>query len=156
MLSIFISYRRLDSQTYSDQLFKDLDAAFPLTFIDREGILETELITARIRDMMQGSDVVVLVLGPNWITSPACRMEMQFALELNKRIVPAAFEDVGPDLPPEIREINYVRFYGEDGEWSQAIERLDTALDRDIEWIRDHTRFGEQAARFLGGGGAPP
>lgn len=152
---IFISYSHKDRDR-ADFLWQELRGRGHEVFIDREGILETELITARIRDMMQGSDVVVLVLGPNWITSPACRMEMQFALELNKRMVPAAFEDVGPDLPPEIREIAYVRFYGEDGEWGQAIERLDTALDRDIEWIRDHTRFGEQAARYLGGMAPPP
>ena len=152
---IFISYSHKDRDR-ADFLWEELRARGHEVFIDREGIFETEHITARIRDMMQGSDVVVLVLGPNWITSPACRMEMQFALELNKRMVPVAFEDVGPDLPPEIREINYVRFYGEDGAWSEAIQRLDNALDRDIEWIRDHTRFGEQAARFLNGVGAPP
>jgi WD40 repeat protein len=152
---IFISYSHKDRDR-ADFLWEELRSRGHEVHIDRDGIFETEHITTRIRDMMQGSDVVVLVLGPNWITSPACRMEMQFALELNKRMVPAAFEDVGPDLPPEIREINYVRFYGENGDWAQAIERLDSALDRDIEWIRDHTRFGEQAARFLAGVGAPP
>lgn len=152
---IFISYSHKDRDR-ADFLYESLRARDHEVFIDREGILETELITKRIRDMIQGSDVVLLVLGPNWITSPACRMEMHFALELNKRILPAAFEDVGADLPSEIKEINYVRFYGEDGAWDEAIERLDGALDRDIDWIRDHTRFGEQAARFLGGVGAPP
>ena len=68
---IFISYSHKDRDR-ADFLWDELRARGHEVFIDREGILETELITARIRDMMQGSDVVVLVLGPNWITSPAC------------------------------------------------------------------------------------
>lgn len=152
---IFISYSHKDRDR-ADFLWRELRARGHAVYIDREGILEAELITNRIRDMIQGADVVLLVLGPNWISSPACRMEMGFALEQNKRILPAAFEDVGADLPPEIKEINYVRFYGEDGAWDRAVERLDGALDRDIDWIRLHTRFGEAAARYLAGEGAAP
>ncbi len=152
---IFISYSHRDRDR-ADFLWESLRARGHEVAIDREGILETELITNRIRDMILEADVVVFVLGPNWITSPACRQEMQVSLDLNKRIVPAAFEDVGADLPEEIKDINYVRFYGRNRDWEQALDRLDAALDRDIVWIRDHTRFGEQAARFLAGTGAPP
>lgn len=152
---IFISYSHKDRDR-ADFLCDELRARDHEVFIDREGIFETEHITDRIRDMIQGADVVLLVLGQNWLTSPACRMELGFALEQNKRILPAAFEDVGADLPPEIKEINYVRFYGDGGDWTDAVERLDDALDRDIDWIRLHTRFGEQAARYLGGEGGPP
>ncbi len=152
---IFISYSHKDRDR-ADFLCGGLrDRGHPV-FIDREGIFETEHITTRIRDMIQGSDVVLLVLGPNWITSPACQMEMHLALELNKRILPAAFEDVGPSLPDEIREINYVRFYGRGGDWPDALERVDRALDRDIDWVRDHTRYGELASRWLRGAGAEP
>ena len=152
---IFISYSHKDGER-ADFLCDGLrDRGHPV-FIDREGIFETEHITTRIRDMIQGSDVVLLVLGPNWITSPACQMEMHLALELNKRILPAAFEDVGPSLPDEIREINYVRFYGRGGDWPDALERVDRALDRDIDWVRDHTRYGELASRWLRGAGTEP
>lgn len=152
---IFISYSHKDRER-ADFLCDGLrDRGHPV-FIDREGIFEAEHITTRIRDMIQGSDVVLLVLGPNWITSPACQMEMHLALELNKRILPAAFEDVGPSLPDEIREINYVRFYGRGGDWPDALERVDRALDRDIDWVRDHTRYGELASRWLRGAGAEP
>lgn len=152
---IFISYSHRDRDR-ADFLWESLLARGYDVSIDREGILETELITTRIRDMIHEADVIVLVLGPNWLTSPACRQEMQVSLEMNKRVVPAAFEDVGPDLPDEIRDINYVRFYGRNRDWDQALDRLEASLDRDIAWIRDHTRFGEQAGRYLSGIGAPP
>jgi WD40 repeat protein len=152
---IFISYSHKDRER-ADFLCDGLrDRGHPV-FIDREGIFEAEHITTRIRDMIQGSDVVLLVLGPNWITSPACKMEMHLALDLNKRILPAAFEDVGPSLHDEIREINYVRFYGRGGDWPDALERVDRALDRDIEWVREHTRYGELASRWVRGAGAEP
>lgn len=152
---IFISYSHKDRDR-ADFLWRELCARGHEVFIDREGILETEHITNRIREMIVGADIVLLVLGANWIASPACRMELGFALDHNKRILPAAFEDVGADLPAEIKDINYVRFYGPGGAWADAIERLDTATDRDIDWIRLHTRFGEAAARFIAGEGAPP
>ena len=152
---IFISYSHKDRDR-ADFLWRELCARGHEVFIDREGILETEHITNRIREMIVGADIVLLVLGANWIASPACRMELGFALDHNKRILPAAFEDVGADLPTEIKDINYVRFYGPGGAWEEAIERLDTATDRDIDWIRLHTRFGEAAARFIAGEGAPP
>jgi len=152
---IFISYSHRDRDR-ADFLWRELRARGHEVFIDREGILETEHITNRIREMIVGADIVLLVLGANWIASPACRMELGFALDHNKRILPAAFEDVGADLPADIKDINYVRFYGPGGVWAEAIERLDTATDRDIAWIRLHTRFGEAAARFIAGEGAPP
>ena len=144
---IFISYSHKDRER-ADFLCDALRERGHPVLIDREGIFEAEHISARIREMIQGSDVVVPVLGPNWIESPACRMEMHLALELNKRILPAAFEDVGPILPDEIREINYVRFYGRGGDRENALNRLDRALDRDIAWVRDHTRYGELASRL--------
>ncbi len=147
---IFISYSHKDRER-ADFLFDGLKGLGHEVFIDREGIFEAENITDRIREMVQASDVVVFVLGPNWITSPACRQEMHFSLELNKRILPAAFEDVGADLPSAIREINYVRFYGQDGDWDSALGRLDDALGRDITWVRDHTRYGDLANRWVRG-----
>lgn len=152
---IFISYSHKDRER-ADFLCDSLRERGHPVFIDREGIFEAEHITTRIRDMIQGSDVVLFVLGPNWIASPACQMEMNLALELNKRILPTAFEDVGPDLPEEIRQINYVRFYGRGGNWPDALERVDRALDRDIDWVRDHTRYGELASRWARGAGAEP
>jgi len=152
---IFISYSHKDTGR-ADFLLRELCARGHEVLIDREGILEAEHITNRIREMIAGADIVLLVLGPNWIASPACRMELGFALDRNKRILPAAFEDVGADLPAEIKDINYVRFYGPGGACEEAIERLDTATDRDIDWIRLHTRFGEQAALFIAGEAPPP
>ncbi|MGR3640355.1 toll/interleukin-1 receptor domain-containing protein [Alterinioella nitratireducens] len=152
---IFISYSHKDRER-ADFLCDALRERGHPVLIDREGIFEAEHISARIREMIQGSDVVVPVLGPNWIESPACRMEMHLALELNKRILPAAFEDVGPILPDEIREINYVRFYGRGGDRENALNRLDRALDRDIAWVRDHTRYGELASRWASGAGLEP
>ncbi len=147
---IFISYSHKDRER-ADFLYDGLIGLGHDVFIDREGIFAAENISDRIQEMIQGSDVVVLVLGSNWITSPACRQEMRLALEFNKRILPAAFENVGADLPSAISEINYVRFYGDDTSWDEGLANLNDAMGRDIAWIRDHTSYGEMANRWVRG-----
>ena len=105
MLSIFISYRRLDSQQYSDQLFADLSAVFPLTFIDREGISPAEQFPKRIQDAIVGSDVMLAVIGPAWVDSfrrdrriDYIQLEIEAALDEGLFILPVLVG--GAEIPP--------------------------------------------------------
>jgi WD40 repeat protein len=150
-LRIFISYSHNDSAC-AHRLFASLQEAGHRVAIDTEGLFDAEHITPRLQEMIRASDVVLMVLTQSWLNSFPCAEEMRFAIRHNKRIVPAAFENVADVLPPEIKDIIYVRFYGE-LTYDESFERLDLALSRDIDWLRDHTQYGEMASRWITGNG---
>ena len=72
MTRIFISYRRQDSQHQADRLYK---AAKPFVhnpdtdlFIDVDDIPYGVDFEVYLKEQVQQSDVVLVLIGPNWLT----------------------------------------------------------------------------------------
>ncbi len=51
------------------------------------------------------------------------------------------------DVPERLRRLNYI-FFREGQSFARALAELATALRQDVEWIREHTRLSEVAARW--------
>jgi hypothetical protein len=53
-------------------------------------------------------------------------------------------------------DLNYVFFYGEPKSpgsgWGSGLARLVPALDTDLEWLREHTRYLQRASEWNSGG----
>ncbi|MFV2034649.1 MAG: toll/interleukin-1 receptor domain-containing protein, partial [Halocynthiibacter sp.] len=148
---IFISYSRKNA-VVALRLFQALNTAGYPVLIDSDDILDLEQIRQRLADMIRSSDFVLLLLSTDWLESDICTWELEFAGNLNKRLVPVALEDVGNRLPPLIADINYIPLYG-DVDFDTAVERIERAFGTDIGWVRDHTRYGELANRWASGEG---
>ncbi len=87
------------------------------------------------------SDAFVFVITPESVASRYCENEVDYALELQKRVVPVLREMVVDDgLPEAIRVRNWIP-YTPDVDAQAASERLVAALDTDLEHARAHTHW---------------
>lgn len=119
---IFISYRRKDSQLFTDSIYKRLAAHFgaAAVFRDLEHIQYGEKFPERLRQAVSSCRVMVVVIGGEWATIPDdngqprlfnpedwVRREIEAALARPIDLIPALFENTrlpsSEQLPPSLQ-----------------------------------------------------
>jgi esterase/lipase superfamily enzyme len=155
-LRVFISYSR-DDLAFADQL----DAALRLhdfkVVIDRHGISGGEEWKRRLGSLIRDADTVVFVLSPSSANSEICGWEVDEALRLGKRIIPVLSRSLESSHPPSrLAEINYIYFYPDPKNpgsgFGTGLVALVTALNTDLDWLREHTRYLQRATEWSEGG----
>jgi WD40 repeat protein len=145
---VFISYSRRDGG-FVHGLVDDLEARGKSVWIDIEGIAGGEVFPEAIRSAIEQSDAFVFVISPDSVASRYCESEVEYALELHKRLVPVLREPVADEeLPEAIRVRNWVVFTPDvdDG----AADRLIAAIDTDLGHVHAHTHWLVKALDWEG------
>jgi hypothetical protein len=151
MARIFISYRRSETRWAAGRLYDRLVEAFGRNgvFLDVTDIEPGEDFSDRIRQIIDHCDVLLAVIGPNWLTltdrqgvrrldqpQDLVRIEIVAALQRNIRVIPVLLDDsVMPgehDLPGDLaalarrnaREISYNRFHADLDSFVRVLERI--------------------------------
>ena len=153
-LKIFISYARSDSSDFADELVAGLELAGFEPFLDRHDIVAGEDWEARLAGLIHQADTVVFVVSPASVKSDRCGWEVDKTVALSKRLLPVIYKPV-PDatIPAQLRRLHFVRFDTGPG-LTRPLSQLAEALRQDLEWIREHTRLGDLAARWQARGRA--
>jgi TIR domain-containing protein len=140
MADVFVSYSRRDSEFVS-HLADSIQGQGKEVWVDTEGIADAEVFPEAIKRAIEQSDAFLFVITPSAVQSAYCENEVEYAHDLQKRIVPVLRDPV-PDseLPVEIRDRNWIPFT-DDGEFDAGLARLLSALDTDLEAARAHTRW---------------
>ena len=95
------------------------------------------------------ADSVVFLLSPRSVASKVCNWEVNEAERLEKRVLPVVIEDSPADsVPGRLKRLNYI-FMRTAREKAEGLVQLERALLTDIAWVREHTRIGGLAARWL-------
>ena len=149
---VFISYSRQDL-AFADQLVAVLEWQGFLPIIDRKGIYGAERWEERLGQLILEADIVVFVLSPDSAASEVCAWEVEKAAGRGKRIIPVLCRPLEGTQPhPRLRDLNYIYFYPEKdmpgSGFGTGQVRLIEALSVDIDWLREHTRLEELAARW--------
>ncbi len=144
-LKVFISYSR-DDLAFADQLDASLQLGGFDTTIDRRGISGGEDWKARLSALIRDADTVVFVLSPSSAQSEVCAWEVDEAVRLGKRIIPVVCRALGDHKPPQaLADRDYVYFYPEPkfpgSGFGPGLLQLATALNTDLDWLREHTRY---------------
>jgi WD40 repeat protein len=140
MSDVFVSYSRRDSE-FVRRLADSVSERGKDVWLDTEGIADADVFPEAIKRAIEGSDAFVFVITPSSVESAYCENEVEYARDLQKRIVPVLRDPVpDPELPVEIRDRNWIPFT-EDGEFDTGLSRLLNALDTDLEAARAHTRW---------------
>jgi TIR domain len=155
-LRVFISYSR-DDLDFADQLDTALRYYGFASTLDRHGISGGEDWQRRLSNLIRDADTVAFVLSPASAKSDICSWEVREAVRLGKRIIPVLcrpLDDASP--PPQLQDLNYIFFYPDPKSpgsgFGTGLERLGTALNTDLEWLRDHTRYLQRATEWDAGG----
>src|SRR5262249_12819406 len=157
-LRAFISYSR-DDLKFADQLDAALNACGFECLIDRHDISGGEDWKARLGNLINEADTVVFLLSPSSARSPICDGEVEEAARLNKRIIPIVCRPLEGLTPPaRLRERNYIYFDEEPkfpgSGFGTGLASLIAALNTDLDWLRDHTRYLQRAIEWDTGGRA--
>lgn len=146
-LKIFVSYSRNDT-AFVDELVAGLELAGFAPFVDKKDIAPGELWEDRLQGLILSADTIIFVISPESVSSSRCAWELSESDRLGKRILPIVWRRV-PDeqVPYTLNRRNYV-FFEEGRSFTQALTELSRALRTDLEWVREHTRLSEIAARW--------
>ena len=112
MRQLFISYAR-ENKPDVEALVRDLDALGHQTWVDsslRGGQTWWHEILQRIAD----SDVFVAIVSGHTLSSVACKRELEWALALNKPVLPLAVERL-PDALPRTLSMRQIIDYSQSG-----------------------------------------
>lgn len=126
MSGIFLSYRRDDASGWAGRLYEHLvrDWGAGQVFMDIDAIEPGDDFREAIARTMQSCEVVLVVIGPNWLQmrdefgnrrledeADTHRAEVIAALEADVRVVPVLVGDAGmpkaSDLPEVLRSLAY-------------------------------------------------
>ncbi|MBL8119500.1 MAG: toll/interleukin-1 receptor domain-containing protein, partial [Anaerolineae bacterium] len=92
MADVFISYSRLDKE-FVGQLREALIAQAQEVWIDWESIPPSQAWWNEIQKGIARANNFVVVLSPASMASPICQMEIEYACQLKKRIIPVLHAD---------------------------------------------------------------
>jgi WD40 repeat protein len=148
-VDVFVSYSRRDGE-FVRQLVEQLEARGKDVWVDVGGIRDGEVFPAALRTAVEGTDGFVFVISPDSVGSRFCAQEVAHAVELNKRIVPLLLRAVPDEQVPEgIRMRNWIQV-GDGPELERTVERVVSALDTDLAWAKEHTRWLLKALEWAG------
>ncbi|RYE10128.1 MAG: toll/interleukin-1 receptor domain-containing protein [Hyphomicrobiales bacterium] len=144
--NVFISYSRRDAEA-ADRLHEALTAQGLNPYLDKHDIAAGEDWKARLGGLIESADTMVFLISPDSIASSVCDWEVNHAELKGKRILPVVIREPGEGVPERLQRLNYVFMRNPDEE-TGALPRLADALAVDIAWIRNHTRYGDDAGEW--------
>jgi hypothetical protein len=121
------------------KLYDALAGAQREAWVDWEGIPPSAEWLKEVYGAIEAADTFVFVLSPDSLTSQTCALEVAYALETKKRIVPLVCRDVtAPDVRVHaemapLADINWIFFRPTD-DFDQAFQQLVFALDTDLAY----------------------
>jgi WD40 repeat protein len=147
MADIFISYSRKDTD-FVRRLDEALKSRGREAWVDWEDIRPTEEWMQAIYAAIEGANTFIFVLTPDSIASEICGREIAHAAANNKRLMPIVHRDVASDtVPKSLRELNWI-FFRDSDDFNEATDKLVSALDTDLTWVRAHTRLLTRAIEW--------
>ncbi|HET6937433.1 MAG TPA: toll/interleukin-1 receptor domain-containing protein, partial [Nocardioides sp.] len=144
MPDLFISYARGDSRDFVARLSAALEERGKDTWVDLDDIPAASVWSDDLRSGIASSDSFCFVISPASVASEHCRTELEYAEGLGKRLLPVLHLEV-PDaeVPETVAVRNWIPQTGRfDDDFDTALATLVTAIETDLDWVREHTRWG--------------
>jgi|GEM_PF-1621207 len=136
MADIFISYSRSDSN-FVTQLRTALEAEGRSVWVDTSDILPTSHWRQDITDAIEAASAVLFVLSPAWLASEVSQRELQYAVEMRKKLIPVVSSDVEHrQVNPALAEINWI-FARPTDNHATALQQILFAIDTDLPYWRE-------------------
>ena len=143
---VFVSYRRTDVE-FVKRLVESLHQEGKEVWVDWEDIPPgVEGFADEIKRGLEGADAFIAVLSVDYLLSDYCvKMELAYAVKLNKRIIPIVLSKFeGMNIPHGIEHINWLYFTphaGQRNTYEESFPKVMEVMHADLEHVRQHKRF---------------
>jgi WD40 repeat protein len=150
MPDLFISYARGDSRDFVARLSAALEERGKDTWVDLEDIPAASVWTDDLREGIASSDSFCFVISPVSVTSEHCRTELEYAVGLGKRLLPVLHRPApDADVPEPVAVRNWIPQTGRFADdFDGSLATLIIAIETDLDWVREHTRWGLRATEW--------
>lgn len=146
-LDVFVSYSRTDSD-FARRLNEALQIQGKTTWFDQESIASGADFQQEIFRGIEQSDHFLFILSPNAVQSPYCAAEVEYAQQLNKRMVSVLYRQTdSAAIHPTLAAIQWIDFT-QQSNFATNFERLVRTLDTDLEHLHAHTRLLTRAIEW--------
>jgi WD40 repeat protein len=151
MTEVFISYAREDAP-FVRRLYEDLTQNKRQVWVDWEDIPLTADWLAEAYAGIQGADTFIFVISPASVRSGPCTLELEHALENNKRLVPILRQEVSESedqkmMHKALSAHNWLMCRDQD-DYSKAFQSILKAIDTDLNYVKAHTRYIVRATEW--------
>src|ERR1700761_185716 len=107
MSNSFVSYSRKDRDIVA-AIARALRAAGEEVWVDLDDIVPSAVWMDEIKTAIANADSVIFVISPDSAASEVCNIELKYAVELSKRIVPVVVrETAAATVPPPLPDISW-------------------------------------------------
>lgn len=138
MADVFIAYSRKD-QEFVTRLYNALSEYGINTWIDQQNIPIASDWSEQIQSGIANADKFIFVMSPNSVKSQVARQELQYALSINKHIIPVIYEEVSNrDVPFTLSTIQWVDMTG--ANFDRGIKILVDALQTGNDTVQTKGR----------------
>jgi WD40 repeat protein len=144
MTQVFISYAREDTE-FVRRFYDRLVESGRDAWVDWEDIPLTADWLQEAYTGIEGSNAFVFIISPASVRSGPCTLELEYALQNNKRLIPLLRTEVlDPEdakmMHPSLSAHNWLLCRDAD-DFERALESILTTLDTDLDYVRAHTRY---------------
>jgi len=140
MADVFISYSRKDIE-FAQRIHHELEARDRQPWVDWQDIPPTSEWLDEVYAGIQEADTFLFIISPDSVVSEICTLEIEHAVQHNKRLVPVVLHDVEDDQVHSAMSAHNWVFLREEDDFEANLELLISALDTDLDYVREHTRL---------------
>ncbi len=155
MNDTFISYSRKDKE-FINQLANSLVESECSYWLDEIDLAPAELWRDELKSAIIDSDNFIFVISPNSISSPHCNMELDFAAEHNKRIIPVVYQQID-EVEKLSKHLSGRQWLQHDNDFPGFFARILKTIRNEFKWRRQGTNYLRRAENWdTGDGGLLP
>lgn len=150
MSQVFLSYA-YENEAVMRQIRTSLWRAGFTVWTNTADIQTGETFEAAIKQGVAQADNLVYLLSPDSLNSTYCQQELNYALALNKRIIPVLVSPVEPEqIPPELRSLHYIDLTDNLQEEDYRLDesQLIKILDQEAVYYYEHKIFLAKALKW--------
>ena len=140
MSDVFISYSRKDIE-FAQRIHQELEARDHQPWVDWQDIPPTSEWLDEVYAGIQAADTFLFIISPDSVVSEICTLEIEHAVQHNKRLVPVVWHDVEDDQVHSAMSAHTSVFLREEDDFEANLELLIDAHDTDLEYVKEPTRL---------------
>ena len=123
MADVFISYSRKDIQ-FAQRIHQELEARDREPWVDWQDIPPTSEWLDEVYAGIQAADTFLFIISPDSVVSEICTLEIEHAIQHNKRLVPVVLHDVEDDQVHSAMSAHNWVFLREEDDFEANLELL--------------------------------